>query len=260
MRPARSSGAGGLRHRAGDRVAIWCFNCAEWVVAVLGIFSAGAVLVPVNTRFKGAEAADILVRSRARVLVTVTDFLGTDYVAMLEAHRDRAARPRDRRRRPRADGPTGGAVGWADFLARATAEAAGRGRTGAAPRSGPTTRRTSSSRRAPRASPRASCMTHGRTLTRRHRLGRHDRPQRRRRLPAGQPVLPHVRPQGRDPGQRRRRRDHAPRAGVRRRPGALTASRRSSVTVLPGRARRSTSRSSTTPTATRTTSRACGSP
>jgi acyl-CoA synthetase (AMP-forming)/AMP-acid ligase II len=68
----------------GDRVAIWAFNSAEWVIAVLGVFQAGAVLVPVNTRFKGAEAADILSRSRARVLVTVTDFLGTDYVAMLD--------------------------------------------------------------------------------------------------------------------------------------------------------------------------------
>jgi len=68
----------------GDRVAIWCGNCVEWVVAALGVFCAGAVLVPVNTRFKGSEAAVILARSRARVLVTVTDFLGTDYVAMLE--------------------------------------------------------------------------------------------------------------------------------------------------------------------------------
>jgi acyl-CoA synthetase (AMP-forming)/AMP-acid ligase II len=67
----------------GDRVAIWAFNCVEWVVAVLGLFQAGAVLVPINTRFKGAEAADILSRSHARALVTVTDFLGTDYVAML---------------------------------------------------------------------------------------------------------------------------------------------------------------------------------
>ena len=64
----------------GDRVAIWAFNSVEWVVAMLGSSLAGAVLVPVNTRFKGAEAADILARSRARVLVTVTDFLGTDYV------------------------------------------------------------------------------------------------------------------------------------------------------------------------------------
>jgi acyl-CoA synthetase (AMP-forming)/AMP-acid ligase II len=67
----------------GDRVAIWAFNSAQWVVAALGLFKAGAVLVPLNTRFKGAEATDILLRSRAKVLVTVTDFLDTDYVAML---------------------------------------------------------------------------------------------------------------------------------------------------------------------------------
>ena len=69
----------------GDRVAIWAFNSVEWIVAALGLFEAAAVLVPVNTRFKGAEAADILGRSGARALVTVTDFLGTDYVEMLAA-------------------------------------------------------------------------------------------------------------------------------------------------------------------------------
>ena len=52
---------------------------------MLGLWQAGAVLVPINTRFKGAEAADILLRSRAHVLVTVTDFLDTDYVAMLRS-------------------------------------------------------------------------------------------------------------------------------------------------------------------------------
>jgi acyl-CoA synthetase (AMP-forming)/AMP-acid ligase II len=44
----------------GDRVAIWAPNCAEWVVAALGSVGAGAVLVPLNTRYKGAEAAYIL--------------------------------------------------------------------------------------------------------------------------------------------------------------------------------------------------------
>ena len=68
---------------AGDRVAIWAPNMAEWIVAVLGLSSAGAVLVPVNTRFKGHEAVEILARSRARALVTVSDFLGTDYVELL---------------------------------------------------------------------------------------------------------------------------------------------------------------------------------
>lgn len=69
----------------GERVAIWSFNSVEWIVAVLGIFEAGAVLVPVNTRFKGTEAADILGRSHARVLVTNTDFLDTNYVDLLRS-------------------------------------------------------------------------------------------------------------------------------------------------------------------------------
>ena len=105
----------------GDRVGIWCGNCLEWVVAALGIFSAGAVLVPVNTRFKGAEAAVILNRSRARFLVTVTEFLGVDYVAMLAGagvelpHLEKIVV---------AQGGAGdGAVSWSEFLAGATTAA-----------------------------------------------------------------------------------------------------------------------------------------
>jgi acyl-CoA synthetase (AMP-forming)/AMP-acid ligase II len=69
----------------GDRVAVWAPNSADWVVAALGALRAGAVLVTVNTRFKGAEAAHVIATSGARVLVTVTDFLGTDYVETLDA-------------------------------------------------------------------------------------------------------------------------------------------------------------------------------
>ena len=67
----------------GDRVALWAPNIWEWPVALLGLQAAGAVAVPLNTRFKGAEAAYVLERSRARLLVTVDGFLGNDYVAML---------------------------------------------------------------------------------------------------------------------------------------------------------------------------------
>lgn len=67
----------------GDRVAIWAPNCWEWVVALIGLQRAGAVLVPLNTRYKGTEAAQILRRSRARMLFTVEGFLGNDYVSML---------------------------------------------------------------------------------------------------------------------------------------------------------------------------------
>ena len=70
---------------AGDRVAIWAPNMGDWVVAALGAFRAGAVVVTVNTRFKGAEAAHVVRTAGARLLVTVTDFLDTDYVALLAA-------------------------------------------------------------------------------------------------------------------------------------------------------------------------------
>lgn len=69
----------------GDRVAIWAPNGHRWIAAVLGLWRAGAVLVPVNTRFKGTEASVVLARSGARLLVTTRTFLDTDFVALLEA-------------------------------------------------------------------------------------------------------------------------------------------------------------------------------
>ena len=73
--------ASGIRH--GDRVAIWAPNSGTWLIAALGAQGAGAVLVPVNTRFKAGEAAHVLRASRARFLFTVNGFLGTDYESML---------------------------------------------------------------------------------------------------------------------------------------------------------------------------------
>ena len=67
----------------GDRVAIWAPNSLEWIVAALSVTTAGGVLVPVNTRFRGTEAGYVLARSGARALFTVRGFLGADYPAML---------------------------------------------------------------------------------------------------------------------------------------------------------------------------------
>ncbi|MEU5150398.1 FadD3 family acyl-CoA ligase [Streptomyces yangpuensis] len=67
----------------GDRVAVWAPNTLDWIVSALGAVSAGAVLVPLNTRFKGAEAAYVLRQSRARLLFVTGTFLGTSYVASL---------------------------------------------------------------------------------------------------------------------------------------------------------------------------------
>jgi acyl-CoA synthetase (AMP-forming)/AMP-acid ligase II len=65
----------------GDRVAIWAPNSAEWIVAAFGLMTAGGVLVPVNTRFKPDEALDIIVRSRAKMVLVQEGFLGQEHPA-----------------------------------------------------------------------------------------------------------------------------------------------------------------------------------
>ncbi|MGM9466179.1 FadD3 family acyl-CoA ligase [Streptomyces murinus] len=67
----------------GDRVAVWAPNSLDWIVAALGAVSAGGILVPLNTRFKGGEAVEVLRGSRARLLFVTGPFLGTSYVAAL---------------------------------------------------------------------------------------------------------------------------------------------------------------------------------
>jgi acyl-CoA synthetase (AMP-forming)/AMP-acid ligase II len=111
QRVARALAAKGVR--PGDRVALWSPNSARWIAASFGVYAAGAVLVPVNTRFKGMEAAHVLRRSGASVLLASTDAVGTDLLALLEdadlpALRELVV----------VEGPgRPGAVGWDDFVA-----------------------------------------------------------------------------------------------------------------------------------------------
>jgi len=72
----------GLGH--GDKFGLWAPNCAEWIITALAGQTLGAIMVTLNTRYKGAEAADILRRSHCKLLFTVKGFLGHDYPAMLE--------------------------------------------------------------------------------------------------------------------------------------------------------------------------------
>ena len=111
---ARAFIASGLE--PGDRASIWAPNIYEWIVAELGLHAAGGVLVPLNTRFKGAEAGYVLNRAGSRLLFTVTDFLDTDYVALLDGVDGLDAL--DETVVLRGATPEG-SVRWADFLARA---------------------------------------------------------------------------------------------------------------------------------------------
>jgi acyl-CoA synthetase (AMP-forming)/AMP-acid ligase II len=110
LHSARAFCAAGIE--PGDRVGIWAPNIAEWIVAAIGLQSAGAVLVTLNTRMKGVEAGYVLRKSRARLLCTMGSFLGVDYV---ESLRDQDLPDLERIvvLREAADGATA----WSDFLA-----------------------------------------------------------------------------------------------------------------------------------------------
>jgi HIP---CoA ligase len=105
--------------RSGDRVAIWAPNTHHWVIAALGVHYAGATLVPINTRFTGHEALDLLQRTRAVALVASGPFLGTDRLALLRAAGD-LPDLRTVLQIPLDDSPVAdGAIGWGERVTRA---------------------------------------------------------------------------------------------------------------------------------------------
>lgn len=77
----RTSAAYGLS--PGDRVVIWGPNSIDWAVAALAVSYTGGVLVPVNSRYVGAEVADVVERTDAKVVVVHDGFLGRDQVREL---------------------------------------------------------------------------------------------------------------------------------------------------------------------------------
>jgi len=109
---ARALLALGIDH--GERVAVWAPNHWEWIVAATALHSVGAVLVPLNTRMKGAEAGLVLRESGASLLFVIADFLGNDYPALLAGEDLPALRQRVILR-----GERPGALGWDTFLALA---------------------------------------------------------------------------------------------------------------------------------------------
>ena len=67
----------------GDKVGLWMPNIPEWVIAYFAIARIGAVVVPVNTRYKPHEVSYILQNSEATTLFMVDTFVGIDYLEML---------------------------------------------------------------------------------------------------------------------------------------------------------------------------------
>ncbi|MGV9862372.1 AMP-binding protein [Rhodococcus koreensis] len=69
--------------RKGDHVAVCLGNGARWVEIFLAVTALGAVVVPVNTRFRADEMAHVLNQSRSSLLITADAFLRVDFIGML---------------------------------------------------------------------------------------------------------------------------------------------------------------------------------
>jgi len=71
----------------GDKVGLWMPNVPEWVTAYFAIARIGAVVVPMNTRYKTHEVEYILDNSEATTLFAVDAFANIDYLKMIAAIR-----------------------------------------------------------------------------------------------------------------------------------------------------------------------------
>src|SRR6188474_2778011 len=68
---------------AGDRVAIWSANRAEWLITQYAAAKAGAILVNINPAYRLRELEYALRQSGVSLLVAARAFRSTNYVAML---------------------------------------------------------------------------------------------------------------------------------------------------------------------------------
>ena len=86
----RAAGLQKLGIGAGDRIALWLPNRADWLVFLFAAARLRAQCVAVNTRFRAAEVGDIVGRSGCSALIYEPGFKGIDFDGILGAV-DRAA-------------------------------------------------------------------------------------------------------------------------------------------------------------------------
>lgn len=67
----------------GTRVGLLMPNRPDWLRCAFGVWRLGAILVPINTLYRGAELAHALRHADVAVLITVGRFLRHDYLRLL---------------------------------------------------------------------------------------------------------------------------------------------------------------------------------
>lgn len=123
-RAARALIAAGVA--PGDHVCLWLGNRPEFVFLFFAIAKIGAVLVPINTRFRTRDMAYVVTQSDSTTLVATARAHGVDYLAMIEEllpglsgqppHALAIDAAPALRRVILLDAPAPGTLGWDDLL------------------------------------------------------------------------------------------------------------------------------------------------
>lgn len=115
----------------GDHVALWMPNRPEWLCTFFALAKIGAVVVPINTRFRTSDLAYVLWQSDATTLITVDHSGPVDYLDMVHQvcpeiassasdHLHLKSFPALRRVVVVGDSPYRGIYRWGEVLAGAT--------------------------------------------------------------------------------------------------------------------------------------------
>ncbi len=124
-RVARGLIAIGVEH--GENVALWMVNRPEWLFLMYATAKVGAVLVPLNTRYRTADVAYTVKQSESATWISMARSGPVDYLAMMRenlpdigAQDGRALNCKNfpkLRRAVLVDGePEPGMIGWAELL------------------------------------------------------------------------------------------------------------------------------------------------
>lgn len=81
--------------QVGDRVGIWAPNCPEWTLAQYATAEIGAILVNINPAYRSHELQFVLRQAGVSVLLSATEFKGSDYTAMIDDVRPEVATLRE---------------------------------------------------------------------------------------------------------------------------------------------------------------------
>ena len=157
----RAAGLIALGVRPGDKVALWLLNRPEWIEVAFAVMKIGAVLVPINTRFRPEDVAYVADQSDATTLILAERSGPIDYLAMVRELRAAGRRPAATRL-PKlrrivlfGDEPRAGTVAWDALLACGDAAVDAGARRARRRRRSRRTWRFSCTRRGRPASPRA---------------------------------------------------------------------------------------------------------